>query len=1012
MVDAARPAFGAERPVEPHAAPGDRSSSTANVATAGAASVPRPRLVDRTLAGAPVVLVEAGGGFGKTVLVDDVGTRAEGVVRTTLPRTDLVETDVLKALLLDAAEPDPGAPPRIVWPGEVRGAHLAGPSGHGTVVIDNVSSLGDAAARWLADLARDAAPQLRLVVSGRTMPEALAALELEGRADRIDTNDLRLTAAESRALVRLRLGDDDGERVWSALHHFSGGWVALLALVVRRLERAPDRASATADLLRHPALMGQLIDYYVSDLSTADQELFVQLAHFPMVSEAVADALGSRGLLRRLSQAGIPFLLGTDGWWRLSTTVKEHVTGRAPLDPDIAKHAAPLFVAHGAALTGAELLIESGDLDAAASLVAELPITRIESQDPRRLIQLVGRLGAAAETAPRCLLHLARVYGNVGMLGEERDIVDRASALVDRLPPGDDLAVEIKAESLFHRALLNDREAVRRIEALLDEARRGSRGRARLLEALGVALSDKPDERSLRRAENAMRQAALLWNDLGELSRAASVQRGLAVRVLSALGKFSDAAQLLRRLRAASETPYDRMLCLVFEARALALGGDDATVDAVVDEALSLADVLGIDWVAGHAAWTRLLVAANRDDVVMLREQLAMAETSLGQLAEDAGGVQFLCEAADACAALDEDADADRLLGLVGPRGGEDPVLAAFTFAVVDARRGRPGAADVLGRLVDEGGLPPGVRWKGELLRGHAALSAGDRAAAARSLEAALDLAARIGHPDLADRREARVLAGLRAAAAEARPAAPAGEGEATYSVAVLGGFDVRRRGELLASPVGRAAELLKRVALAGGRASVEVVVEAMWPDELPGVGLRRLKNVLSRSRTAYGPLIERRGNHLQLVDCAVDLVRFEDCATRVALCRGDERVRWARAALAAYTGPPLPDDVYDDEIDQRREAVRRRLLSVLDVLLTAALAAGDIDEALAVLQTATAEDPSDQERPLRVARALAAAGRDLEARGLARRAIAAAEEVGVGPVAEWGELDRSFDRP
>lgn len=986
----------------------------ASVTTAGShglAPLSRPRLVDRVLTGAEVVLIEAGGGFGKTVLVDEAASRVRHGIRVPLPRRDPIDVDHLKALLLDAAQPDPTSNlPRVTYAGEVREADLVRPGGKGVLIVDNVSSLTDQAALWLADLARDSSPRLRVVVSGRSMPEALAALEFQGSAERIDTDDLRLLPTESRALVRMRLGDD-GDRIWSALHHFSGGWVALLALVVRRLERAGDRATAAADLLRHPALVGQLIDYYVSELTSADRELFAQLAHFPMVSDSVADALGSRGLLRRLSRAGIPFLLGPDGWWRLSSTVKEHVTAQAPLDPEIAKQAAPLFVAHGAELTGVELLVEAGDLESAALLIAELPTTRIDSQDPRQLMRLIARLGPAADTAPRTLLHLARVCGNVGMLGEEREAVDRALAVVEDLGSNDDLAVEIEAESLFHRALLNDSDAVRRIEVLLDGAAEGSRGRARLLEALGVALSDEPAERSLRRAENAMRHAAILWTDLGEPSRAASVQRGLAARVLATLGKYSDAAQLMRRLQATSETPYDRMLCLVFEARSLTLSGDDTTVDAVIDEALSLAQLLGIDWVTGHAAWTRLLLAANREDKAMLEEQLALAESSLGQLAQDVGGVPFLCEAAEACAALDLGDDADRLMALADARRAEEPPAVAFTEACIGARRGRPGSAQVLAEMLDNGSVGPGTRWKAELLRGYAALAGdNDRATAGRSLQSALDHAARIGHPDLADRRERQVLGALRAAMEQARPDGPPVDLlDTSYEVKVLGRFEVRRDGRRLATPVGRAADLVKRVGVAGGRASVETVVESLWPDEMPGVGLRRLKNVLSRSRAAYGPLIERQGNHLQLVDCVIDIVRFEDGASQVALSRGPERLATARAALAAYTGPLLPDDVYDDWFDQRREAIRRRMLSLVDVIVTADLATGDLDDAMAVLQTASVDDPTDQERPLRVAWALVSAGRELEARGLARQAIAAAEELGLAAAVEWSELERAI---
>jgi len=999
--------------------------------TTGAALLRRPRLVDDALAQTGAVLVEAGGGFGKSVLVDQMAGAVPEGIRLALPR-DPVDTDLLRALLDDALNSGPDDAPATG-----RDPDVAEIAARGLLTVDNVSSLSDEAATWLADLVREASPAVPVVLSGRSMPSPFTALEIEGWAGRIDADDLRLTPDETRELVKLRLGDADGERIWSPLHQFAGGWVGLLALVVRRLERSTDRAAAAADILRHPAVLGQIVDHYASGLHEDDRRVFVQLAHLPMVSERIADALGSRGLLRRLSHAGIPFTQGPDGWWRLPRTITDHVTGHAPLDAETAVQVAPLFAADTAELTAAEVLLAAGDPAAAAALVAHMPTERIDAQKPHNFVRLVRQLGAAADAAPRCLLHLARVHGNAGRLEEEREVIDRALALVRERGVRDELAYEAEAEALFHRALANDELAVGEIEALLQDAPAGSRGRARLLEALGVAFSEAPDEPSLRRAEDVMRRAAMLWTDLGEPSRAASVQRGLAVRVLAALGKHRDGVRLLRTLRETSGTSYDRMLCLVFEARALALAGDDDDVTAVMEEAGSLAEFLGIDWVEGHVAWTNVLVTANAGAAPLVRTALAQAESSLGQLADDVGGVLFLCEAADACAAVGLEDDAARLLAAAVARRDEDPVTVAFTEAGLAARQGQPGAGEELARLLAAGQVPPGLRWKAELLRGLVPHPADDGLSARSSLERALEQATAIGQPDVVDRRERRVLDTLRLAATEAEAeaararaladgsgagtgtdagagpghhtAAGGGTAATTYEVSLLGVFRIHCAGEAVAAPAGRMADLVKRVAVAGGRAPVEGVVESLWPDEPPGVAQRRLKNVLSRSRRAFGPLLVRDGPHLRLGDCTVDLVQFEQAAGQVALARGDDRVDRARAALAHFAGPLLPDDIYDDWIEQRRETVRRRALGLVDIVLTGDLAAGDLDGALAVLQVAAEHDPNDQERLLRVARALADAGRDLEALGLVRQVIAAAHGPGTTPAAEWAELERTI---
>jgi len=81
--------------------------------------------------------------------------------------------------------------------------------------------------------------------------------------------------------------------------------------------------------------------------------------------------------------------------------------------------------------------------------------------------------------------------------------------------------------------------------------------------------------------------------------------------------------------------------------------------------------------------------------------------------------------------------------------------------------------------------------------------------------------------------------------------------------------------------------------------------------------------------------------------------------------------------------------------------------LGLTDVVIAAALNANDVEQATTMLQVAMNLDPYDQERPLRVARMLTAAGRTVEVRTLAAEAIAAATELGVPWAVEWDELTR-----
>lgn len=971
--------------------------------------VPRQRLIGDILNARHSVLIEAGGGFGKTVLIGQVRARAGDGLEVRLPRGHPVTADELASAVLDAAERRTGRPRTPVTGATARAAELLSTStGPGLLVVDNAEALTDEAAAWLADLAQDGMPSARILVSSRLLPAPLAAMEFRGTAERFNTQDLRLTQEEATALARIEIGDEDGRRLATTLHDLSGGWVALLIVILRRLARESDRMTAAMGLLRHPGLIRQLMDHYAADLDPADRYLLTQVAAFPLVNDSLVEGLGEPGLLRRLICAGIPFAVGADGWARLCAESKELLAALAPLDPAIVQKAAPLLVAQGAELAAAGLLVDSGEAEQAATLIAELPTSRVNQLCPTEFIHLMVRLGPAAEAAPQVLLHLARTHRNLGQLAEEREVIGRALRVVRERNTEHDLAIEVESEWLVQRARLRDPDVLAEVERLLDATAEGTRAQAGLLEALGAALADRPDESSLRRAENALRQAAITWGELGEPARVAAVQRSLATQVLSALGKTGEGAVLLRRLGATSDTQLDRMLCLVMEARLLALSGEAERSLAILDDAMRLAELLRIDWVTGHAAWTRLIVAANDHDMSGVLEHLARAEAHLGQMIHEGGGLRFLCEAADACAAVGADAPSARLLAAAREHRIEAPGSVALTEAFIGARRGEPEAADVLERMLEEGQIAPCLRWKADLLTGYVHHAAGRTDVADQRLLVALDRAAGLGHPDLLDRRERHVVGVLRSAVRLPPSVVTDASGAGgCYEVRVLGGFEVRQ-GHAVLHGTGRASQLVKHLVLAGGSVRVETVVEALWPGEMQGVGQRRLKNVLARTRATYGSLVVRTGQMLSLSSCKVDLHVFEDLARAVTAMQDGERVSRARVALAACTGPLLPDDLYDDRITQRREAVRRRVLSLLDIVLTSALDAGDMDDAMDQLELAMELDPYDQERPLRVSRALVAVRRYAEANDLATRVSAAADELGVPLADDWDELPLS----
>jgi DNA-binding SARP family transcriptional activator len=217
-------------------------------------------------------------------------------------------------------------------------------------------------------------------------------------------------------------------------------------------------------------------------------------------------------------------------------------------------------------------------------------------------------------------------------------------------------------------------------------------------------------------------------------------------------------------------------------------------------------------------------------------------------------------------------------------------------------------------------------------------------------------------------------------------------------SVAALGRFEVTRGGRPLAGRPGKAAAALKLVVAAGGRVPADVVVEALWPDDDPGAGRARLRNVLNRLRDAWGEIVVRRAEMLVLADgIDVDVFEFEAAAQR-ALHENDRgaSLALARAAAARYRGELLPDDVYEAWTVVPRERLRRTYLALVDLVASEAATLGDVDDALRHYELGIQADPLDDHRYVAAARLLLDHGRRGAANGYIERADRVLDELGL----------------
>jgi DNA-binding SARP family transcriptional activator len=212
-----------------------------------------------------------------------------------------------------------------------------------------------------------------------------------------------------------------------------------------------------------------------------------------------------------------------------------------------------------------------------------------------------------------------------------------------------------------------------------------------------------------------------------------------------------------------------------------------------------------------------------------------------------------------------------------------------------------------------------------------------------------------------------------------------------------------------LSPPPGRPTLLVALLAVRGGRAPVDDLIETLWPGVGPDSGRKRLRNVLNRLRGALGGVVVREGEALAFAEGAqIDAVIFEREALAAVDPSADGTSGRARTALARYTGPLLPEAPYADWAAEPRERLSRRYLALLDLLADEAVRQQDADEAIRLLEQAIEADRFDESRYLRSARLLLAQNRRGRALAVLRAAAVALRELDLQPSDEHRALVRS----
>jgi predicted ATPase/DNA-binding SARP family transcriptional activator len=228
----------------------------------------------------------------------------------------------------------------------------------------------------------------------------------------------------------------------------------------------------------------------------------------------------------------------------------------------------------------------------------------------------------------------------------------------------------------------------------------------------------------------------------------------------------------------------------------------------------------------------------------------------------------------------------------------------------------------------------------------------------------------------------------------------------------VVAGVEVDVRG-----PKRRA--VLALLALAEGRAvTVEHLLDALWPAEVPESGRQALHSHVSRLRAHLGAAAGRLttlqdGYRLDLGAEELDLARARTLLRDGRARAGDDPPgahRLLQEAHALWRGPMLADLVDVEPVAAAVQECAELRRAVTDVLVDAAIAAGRADAVVGVAAAALAADPLREPSVLLLMRALAAAGRAPDALAAGRRyRRRLADETGLDPSPALAELERAI---
>lgn len=995
--------------------------------------VPRERITD-VCSGHRVVVIEAAGGYGKTVL----GTE---LVRSWRSVGIEVELDYagmhanLLAARLRAAVAQAGFTDAATVAGEGRDATATADAitsalaaERCAIVVDDAHNAAPDAAALIEHIASRLEADQRMLVLGRELPKGAERLR---RAEyfHLAARDIAFSLEETLELCRSGFGIPTTAEGARALTSLTGGWTAATVLAVARAARTGESAEVVAASVtaqgRAVDALAAILEEPLSSLGPRGREQLAQVARLPLLDREVVDFVaGEDGFFDRALSAGVPFSPSQGTWWELPGPVRDHLARFASSSGEAMRPVADHYKSRGELGAALQLLIASGDPGEAAAVLAATGPEEAEGIDGLELQAVFEQLPDEEVNAhPNVLLLVARGHAIAFRHDKRAPLVRRAANLAART--GDAVLARAAAaeevNDMERRFAYEECERVAR-EVLATAPAAEQYTRARCYYALARALRSKVyfagrrDDAALSESEECLGRAADLYQRLGMRSERAKVLCEIATLTDFADGRAAAAlARLDESLTLVANRPRRWGYLLWFRARVAAELGLGELSRASAQEMMRMAEQFDDDVLRAYANWCLAILASYGGDAEATLRHVREAEVHRADAWWGQASSAFLADAADALDRVGHTALAWDYLGRARSEPKDAGYLVALAGAALEARHGDPAQAEADLVAASEQPIDKREHWRVTLLRAFAALRRGDHVSAGALAARSFEEAARMGQPQLplvVERPVAEQLIGL--AVETGQPAASALKASSLpRSLAVLGCFALSEAGRSVPLGSGQEAKLLKFVAVNGGRVHAEQAIEALWPEAGRAAGRNRLRIVMSRLRSKAGDAVVRESEVLKLHDAVrLDLNDFLAEGRRArALAPTDLVVAAAvaRGAMARYQGDVLPDDLYEDWAEKPRQNAKQMMLDLLDLCATDAARRGDLDALRRVVERTIEFDPYDDTRYLSVATALLRQGRRGEALTVVKRARSALAELGLEPSRQLVDLERSI---